>query len=49
MIRFLPRAVVVGLALFCAPISAVRTQAEFPPPQGKGPVVVVSGQGGAAR
>ena len=43
-------AVVVGLAFLCAPISAARAQAEFPPPQGKGPVVVViSGQGGAAR
>jgi len=51
MIRLLPwAAVAVGLALLCAPISAARAQAEFPPSQGKGPVVmVVSGQGGAAR
>jgi dienelactone hydrolase len=40
----------ISLILAVTAMSGARAQAEFPPPQGKGPVVVVvSGQGGATR
>ena len=43
-------AIALGLTVMLTAMSGARAQAEFPPPQGKGPVVVVvSGQGGAAR
>lgn len=48
LIHVVPAA--ISLILAVTTISGARAQAEFPPPQGKGPVVVVvSGQLGAAR
>ena len=50
MIRLSQMAAAGSLLMVFAIISGARAQAEFPPPQGAGPVVVVvSGQSGAAR
>jgi len=50
MIRFFGFALLVGSIVFFAAIAPARAQMEFPPPQGKGRVVVViSGHAGAAR
>jgi dienelactone hydrolase len=50
MIQLARKAVVVVSIVFAATTTPVHAQSEFPPPQGKGPVVVVvSGQLGAAH